>query len=119
LDWSNKLNQLGIATFLVQSFAGREVQEVCAGRSSINIASVVTDAYRAFDVLAAHPRINPSHIAIMGFSFGGRTALWTNQTRFQERCGSADKKFAAHLAFYPTGCLIELAVCCARRFCRL
>jgi dienelactone hydrolase len=55
------------------------------------------------------PRINAAQIAIMGFSFGGRTALWTSQARFQERYGKGTTTFAAHLAFYPSTCYIQLA----------
>jgi dienelactone hydrolase len=59
--------------------------------------------------LAAHPRIDPARIAVMGFSFGGRTALWASYPRFQQRYGPGLSRFAAHLAFYPTSCHIRLA----------
>lgn len=108
-NWSTRLVEFGLATFLVNGFAAREVSEVCSGRYSINIASVLSDAYRALGLLATHPRIDPSRIAIMGFSFGGRTALWTSHPRFAERYGQASLKFAAHLAFYPASCYIQLA----------
>jgi dienelactone hydrolase len=101
LGWADRLNDLGMATFVVQSLGGRNIPELCTGRHAINIASVLVDAYHALDVLAAHPRINAAQIAIMGFSFGGRTALWTSQARFQERYGIGTTTFAAHLAFYP------------------
>jgi hypothetical protein len=29
---------------------------------------MIVDAYRAFDLLPKHPRIDPAHIALMGFS---------------------------------------------------
>jgi dienelactone hydrolase len=109
LGWADQLNQIGLATFVVQSLGGRQIPEVCSGQHALNIASVLVDAYRALDTLAAHPRINPSQIAIMGFSFGGRTALWTSQVRLHERYGTPGRAFAAHLAFYPTGCYIQLA----------
>lgn len=64
LGWARQLNQIGLATFVVQSFAGRQVSELCSGRHALNIASVLVDAYRALDLLAAHPRINPAQIAI-------------------------------------------------------
>ncbi|MGH7319848.1 MAG: dienelactone hydrolase family protein [Candidatus Rokuibacteriota bacterium] len=108
-DWATTLNGLGIATFVVDSFGGRNISEICTGRHSVNIASVLTDVYRVLTLLATHPRIDSSHIAIMGLSFGGRTALWASQTRFQERYGQGLLRFAAHLAFYPTSCYIRLA----------
>ena len=83
--WASSLPQLGIATFVVNSFVGRSISRVCSGPHTISIASVFTDVYRARDLLAAHPRIDPGSIALMGFSFGGRTALWASQLRFQQR----------------------------------
>ena len=82
---------------------------VCSGPHTISAASVLTDVYRARDLLAAHPRIDVTRIALMGFSFGGRTALWASHPRFQQRYGVGPAHFAAHLAFYPTSCHIRLA----------
>jgi dienelactone hydrolase len=107
--WGGSLVQLGIATFVVNSFAGRGIPRVCSGPHTISAASVLTDVYRARDLLAAHPRIDRTRIALMGFSFGGRTALWASHPRFEQRYGLGPSRFAAHLAFYPTSCHIRLA----------
>jgi dienelactone hydrolase len=106
--WGSSLIQLGVATFVVNSFVGRGISRVCTGPQTISMASVLTDVYRARDLLAAHPRIDPTRIAVMGFSFGGRTALWASQLRFQQRYGPGPSRFVAHLAFYPTSCHIRL-----------
>jgi dienelactone hydrolase len=103
--WVATLNKAGIATFLIDSFGGRHIQR-CSGA---NIAGLLTDVYRALDLLATHPRIDASRIALMGMSFGGRTAVWASMTRFQERYGSGRHHFAAYLAFYPGSCNITLA----------
>jgi dienelactone hydrolase len=105
---AESLVQLGIATFVVNSFAGRGIPRVCSGPHTISAASVLTDVYRARDLLAAHPRIDPARIALIGISFGGRTALWASHPRFQQRYGSGPSGFAAYLAFYPTSCHIRL-----------
>jgi dienelactone hydrolase len=107
--WVTRLNDFGVAVFMVHSFGARHIPEVCSGAHQINIASVLADAYAALDVLAAHPRIDPEHIAILGLSFGGRTALWVSHQRFQERYSSGNNHFAAYLAFYPASCYIQLA----------
>ena len=99
--------QLGVATFLVNSFAGRNIPRVCTGPHTISIASLLTDVYRARELLAAHPRVDPKQIALMGFSFGGRTALWASYLRFQGRYDPGPSRFAAYLAFYPTICHIK------------
>ena len=108
-NWAGSLPQLGIATFVVNSFVGRGIPRVCSGLHTISAASVLTDVYRARDLLAAHPRIDLTRIALMGISFGGRTALWASHPRFQQRYGSGPSGFAAYLAFYPTSCHIRLA----------
>jgi dienelactone hydrolase len=107
--WAGSLPQLGIATFVVNSFAGRGIPRVCNGPHTISAASVLADVYRARELLAAHPRIDRMRIALMGFSFGGRTALWASHPRFQQRYDPGPSRFAAHLAFYPTSCHIRLA----------
>lgn len=106
--WARELVGYGYATLDVDSFRGRDIGEVCSGREKINIASVLYDVYRGLDLLAAHPRVDRSRIALLGLSFGGRTALWTNQTRFRDLYGSHEE-FAAHLSFYPASCYIRLA----------
>lgn len=107
--WSENLVQLGIATFVVNSLVGRNISRVCSGPATISAASVLTDLYRARDLLAANPRIDPARIAVLGFSFGGRNALWASYPRFQQRYDSGPSRFAAYLAFYPTNCHIRLA----------
>ena len=85
--WVRELPRFGIATFLVDSFTGRNIRQVCTGRDRITTGSRVIDAYRALGLLATHPRIDAERIAMMGFSQGGRVALWTALTRFQEAWG--------------------------------
>jgi dienelactone hydrolase len=109
LEWASKLNEFGIATFLVHSFGARHIPEVCTGQHLVNIASMLADAYGALELLANDPRIDASRIAILGLSFGGRTALWSSQARFQERYHKGTSRFAAHLALYPASCYIRLA----------
>jgi dienelactone hydrolase len=108
-NWARSLRDFGVATFLVNSFTAREISQICSGPPSISLASVLTDVYRALDLVAAHPRIDPSRIALMGFSFGGRTALWANHLRFQERYDHGPPHYAAFLAFYPASCYVKLA----------
>jgi dienelactone hydrolase len=95
---------MGIATFMLDSFSGRGISEICTGRQRINTGSAIADAYRALELLSTHPRIDSSRIAIMGFSWGGRVSHWVSLTRFQRLWNSGDARFAAYLAFYPPSC---------------
>jgi len=103
--WTDELNALGIAVLTVDSFSGRGA--VARGASlatmpaSVGSTARVIDAERALAFLAAHPRIDPKRIAVMGFSSGGRTVLLAAQTRFASRFGRPGVGFAAYIALYP------------------
>jgi acetyl esterase/lipase len=61
---------------------------------------MIGDAYRALELVATHPRIDPGWIAVMGFSKGGIVALYSALTRFQRLHGPAGARFAHHIAFH-------------------
>ena len=101
-EWSRELNQLGVAAFAVDSFAGRAIISTLIDQTQLGRLNMVADAYRALDVLAKHPRIDPARIAVMGFSRGGQSALYSAMTRlYQAKGRSNGLQFAAHIAFYP------------------
>ena len=105
-DWGRHLVAEGIATLVLDSFGGRGVTEVCSGGDTVNVADLIVDVYRAADIARADPRIDGDRVVVMGFSFGGRTALWSASTRFQEAYGGTP--FQGHVAFYPSTCYIRL-----------
>jgi dienelactone hydrolase len=107
--WGRHLRELGVATLTVNSIGGRNIPRFCSGPHTMSPASLLTDVYRAREFLVAHRRIDASRIAVMGFSVGGRTALWASYPRFEQRYGAGSSRFAAHLAFYPPSCNITLA----------
>jgi dienelactone hydrolase len=101
-EWSRELNQLGIATFTLDSFAGRGLVSTVANQTLLGRLNMVADAYRALEILAKHPRIDPRRIAVMGFSRGGQSALYSAMKRLYVTLGPAeDLQFAAHIALYP------------------
>jgi dienelactone hydrolase len=99
--WAAELNALGIASFALDSFSGRGLTETATNQAELAHVAMIVDAYRALDLLASHPRIDPSRVAIMGFSKGGFVALYASLKRFQRMHGTAGREFAAHVAFYP------------------
>jgi dienelactone hydrolase len=109
IGWVTMLNELGVGTFAVDSFRRRSIAETCTGKQRVNFATRMADAFAALDFLVTNPRIDSARIAIMGFSLGGETALRTSQVRFQKHFAKGGGRFAAHLAFYPSGCITRLA----------
>jgi dienelactone hydrolase len=99
--WADELRQAGAATFLLDSFTGRGIAFTAEDQSQLNSVAMIGDAYRALELLATHPRIDPTRIAVMGFSKGGFVALYSALTRFQRMHGPASLRFAHHVAFYP------------------
>lgn len=106
--WVSELHRLGIATFVLDSFGGRGITETRTGHTTINMGSRLIDVYRALELLATHPRLDPARIALMGFSQGGGVVLLARQTRFQQLWLSGDRQFVAFLAFYPGYCNTRL-----------
>src|SRR5262249_38544017 len=72
--WSKQFNEMGIASFLIDSFSARGLTSTSADQALLGRFNMVLDAYRGADVIAAHPRIDPARIAVIGFSRGGQSA---------------------------------------------
>lgn len=92
---------MGVASFLVDSFSGRRLRRTTTNVADLTTYNVMLDAYRAFNILAEHPRIEPTRIAIMGFSLGGISALYSSLKRIQHMWNPR-ARFAVHIPFYPT-----------------
>ncbi|HEV8439299.1 MAG TPA: dienelactone hydrolase family protein [Methylomirabilota bacterium] len=101
--WSQELNGIGIATFLIDGFTGRGLQTVSEDQAQLGRLAMVFDVYRALALLAAHPRLDPARIAILGGSRGGSVALRASMRRFQRAYAPEGLEFAAYLSFYG-GC---------------
>jgi dienelactone hydrolase len=101
-DWVPVLNALGIATFVVDSFSGRGVTSVTTDQARLGRLVQVFDSYRALEVMANHPRIDPARIAGMGFSRGGQSVLYASLKRFQKMHGPGEAAFSAYIPFYAT-----------------
>lgn len=106
--WARELNAMGVATFMLDSFTGRSIGNTIADQDQLSRLAMVGDAYRALELLAAHPRIDANRVMLMGFSRGGGATHWAAQKRFWQLHGrSGGPGFAAYVAFYPN---------CNRRF---
>jgi len=100
-DWAARLNKLGIATFVVDSFTPRGVRNTASDQSQLSTMVNVADSLSALRLLATHPRIDPQRIGVMGFSRGGQVALNTALEPIRKGVIDDGLHFAAHVAFYP------------------
>ena len=98
--WAQELNSLGVAAFLLDSASGRGMVNFATDPPNLSYLQLMVDAFRALDMLAQHPRIDPNRIAVMGFSMGALPAVYSSNERFWKLYGSANVQFAAHIGVY-------------------
>ena len=100
-DWEADLHAMGVATFIIDSFTARGIVNTTYDQTQLGRLAMIFDAYRALELLAKHPRIDPNRIAVMGFSRGAQAALYASVKRFQRMYGPSNLEFAAYIAFFP------------------
>jgi dienelactone hydrolase len=100
--WQPVLVSWGYATFVVDSFGGRGLRDVCGNALKLTGAERIPDAYGALALLARHPRIDARRVALMGFSHGGIAALGAASTWSRQRFAPPEgPTFRAFIPFYP------------------
>jgi dienelactone hydrolase len=99
--WVQQFNGMGISTFVIDGFTGRGLTSVNTDQASLGRLNFIIDIYRALELLAKHPRVDPERIALMGFSRGGQAALYASLTRFNKIWNKSGVQFAAYVPFYP------------------
>lgn len=100
--WQPLLVSWGYATFVVDSFAGRNLRGVCGNALTLTGPERIPDAYGALALLARHPRIDADRMALMGFSHGGIATLAAASTWARRRYAPPEgPAFRAFIPFYP------------------
>jgi dienelactone hydrolase len=99
--WTREFNERGIATLALDGFTGRGLTQVSSDQALLGRLNFVLDIYRGLEVLGKHPRIEPTKIALMGFSRGGQAALYASVKRFHQMWNKSGVEFAAYIPFYP------------------
>lgn len=100
-QWARELNSIGVGAFLLDTFSGRGISNTVADQGQLDHLAMLYDAYRALDLLAAHPAVDPAKIGIMGFSKGGVAGIYAAMDRFNAAYGSKKARFATYMALYP------------------
>jgi len=102
--WARRLNDWGIAAFVLDSFTGRGLKPPnYADKNFLHVVAHVLDAYLSLQLLATHPKIDGARVAVMGFSKGGQTSLDAIFEPFRTAAfgPASHHKFAAYVPFYP------------------
>jgi dienelactone hydrolase len=105
-DWARRLSALGYLILQVDSLTPRNEGSLCGQGNDRRIRVSVErarDAYAAMLFLQARPDVRADRIALMGWSNGGGTVLWTLSRESRARPAGLRHDFAAGIAFYP-GC---------------
>jgi dienelactone hydrolase len=99
--WAREFNAMGISTFTLDGFTGRGLTQVSTDQARLGRLNFILDIYQALDILAKHPRVDASRIALMGFSRGGQAALYASLKRFHQTWNKSGAEVVAYIAFYP------------------
>jgi uncharacterized protein len=102
LHYIERLNRAGIATLRISMFPNSQSRP----RST---RDVLPHAFGSLQYLAQHARIDPQHIGVLGFSYGGVMALVMASEEITQEYTGGKPRFAAHLAVYPV-CSAHLQV---------
>ncbi len=97
--WAREFNSIGLAVLVLDSFAGRGIVSTVNDQSQLDHLAMAVDTYRALDILAKHPRIDPARIAVIGYSKGAVAAVYSATARFRKLLGT-EAEFAAHIGMY-------------------
>ena len=99
--WTHQFNAMGISTFVIDGFSGRGLTAVGPNQALLGRLNLIVDIYRALEILAKHPRVDPERIVLMGFSRGGQAALYASLDRFNGLWNKSGVQFAGYIPFYP------------------
>mgnify|MGYP001461829816 FL=1 len=97
--------EMGIATFELNSFKSRGIKSTVGSQTEVTIAAMILDAYKALEILSNHHRIDKKRISITGWSLGGGVTLFSAWLPLKNAINK-NLSFASHLAFYPP-CFID------------
>lgn len=100
-DWSKFFLDMGIATFVVDSFKPRGIENTASDQSQLNYAASSADALRALKVVSEQPGVDTNRIGVIGFSRGGSAAMTSTYPNIRKGVlGENPVKFALSVVLY-------------------
>lgn len=100
--YARELVAMGVAALVIDSFKPRGIANTVSHQEAVSAAEMAGDTFAALKVLAAHPRIDPARIGLVGFSKGGTVALTAAHERQAAGARLPGKlRFALNVSFYP------------------
>jgi len=99
--YARAFNGLGVAGVVIDSFTPRGVRTTVNDQSTVTDADMLADAFAVLKVIAAHPKIDPERIGLIGFSKGGTVAIKAALRRYRADAAKDDARFSLLIALYP------------------
>lgn len=103
IAYARQLSASGIAVVVVDSFESRS--ELAGNSYAARIfrtteMMMVADAYAALDYLGGIDAVDASRVALIGYSYGGMTAMIAAHAQVAEAAAPDGRRFAAHASYY-------------------
>ena len=100
------LAERGVAVLVVETYASRTNLATSFIGRALHITETMfdADAYAGLRFLSRRPDIDASHVALMGFSYGGMATTYALYDTIADRLVPHGPHFAAHIAYY-TPCI--------------
>ncbi|MBI1775274.1 MAG: dienelactone hydrolase family protein [Proteobacteria bacterium] len=97
-----QLASMGVAALAIDTFGSRRERGTGFNERIINITEtmMVADAYAGLAYLAGRSEIDPAHVALIGFSYGGMATTYALYRQIADRLARPDLRFVGHVAFY-------------------
>lgn len=101
LAHAETLNELNVATFVLDSFGARSVSSTVADQTQFSFAASAYDVLAAYRELSRLPAIDSKRIGAQGHSRGGSAVLQAATRRFADAVVGPEQNLIGVLAAYP------------------
>jgi dienelactone hydrolase len=99
--YARAFNEWGVAAVVVDSFGPRGIHSTVSDQSPVSAVDMLGDAVAVLKAAARHPAIDPTRIALIGFSKGGTVAVKAALRRYMAPLAKDEAQFRSLIALYP------------------